>query len=329
MKKIWLAVLLAAALLLGGCSQEPYVAKVGKEKITADEFSFYLESVKQQMEGTEITSEDDWQTTEIEGRTAIEIARERALQTAIDNLMYIEAADKLGIQLSKEDEERIDSLKAEIISQYGSEEQFKAFLKEYKLNDDFIDMMCRSMICSEKLTEKLQAEEPVTDAELEQYFTENQEELNTVYRKAKHILRLTKDMTTYTPLSDEEIAVAENLARTLEIRAKNGEDFDALMAEYSEDPGSKTYPDGYVFTDGEMDPAFQEGVDNLEIGGIGLVESSYGWHVIKRLPLEFDDVKDMLSAQILQEKLETKLSQWETELNISIERNEEVLRTLN
>ena len=45
MKKYMIAVLMIAALLITGCSQESYVAKVEKEKITQDEFKFYLDSI--------------------------------------------------------------------------------------------------------------------------------------------------------------------------------------------------------------------------------------------------------------------------------------------
>ncbi len=329
MKKCFFAALLAAAMLVTGCSQEEYVAKVGKEKITQSEVLFYLESVKQQMEDTELSSEDDWQTTEIEGRAAIDIARERALQTAIDNVAYIEIADKLDIKLSADDEDKIKQVKSGIVQQYGGDTEYKAFLEESQLTDDFIEMLCRSMACYEKLALKVQEEQPVSEEELRQYYDENQEELNTVYRKAQHILRLTKDMNTGQALPAEQIAEAEKLAGELEQRAKAGEDFDALMAEYSEDPGSKSQPEGYVFTDGEMDPAFQNGVDQLQPGEIGLVESSFGYHVLKRLPLTFEDVQTNIENLLLQERLQAQVETWKTELGIEIEKNEAVLSTLN
>lgn len=329
MKKYMFAVLMIAALLITGCSQESYVAKVEKEKITQDEFKFYLDSVKQQMQGTEISSDDDWQTAEIEGKLAIDIAKERALETAIDNLAYIAIADKLNIKLSDEDEAKVKRVKDSIVRQYGGNAQYQEFLKQANLKDDFIEMLCRSMACNEKLALKVQEEQSVSDEDLKAYFDENQEELSVVYRKAKHVLRLTKDMNTQKPLSDEEIAEAERIARDVEKRAQAGGDFDALVAEYSEDPGSKSQPGGYVFTDGEMDPAFQDGVDNLQPGQIGLVESSFGYHVIQRLPLTFEDVKDKIRDQILSERLDAQIAKWKAELDIKIEKNEEVFSSLN
>lgn len=144
MKKYLFAVLMAVTMLVTGCSQESYVAKVNREKITQDELKFYLDSVKQQMQGTEISSDDDWMSTEIEGKAAIEIARERALQTAIDNVAYIEIADKLGIKLTSEDESKIKRVKDSIVQQYGGDTQYQEFLKTGGLKDDFIEMLCRS-----------------------------------------------------------------------------------------------------------------------------------------------------------------------------------------
>ncbi len=89
------------------------------------------------------------------------------------------------------------------------------------------------------------------------------------YLAAKHIL-----------VSDE--ATASQIL----VELKNGADFDALMAQYSEDPGSQTNPEGYVFTEGEMVEEFETAVKSLKVGEIsGSVKSPYGYHIIKRLDI--------------------------------------------
>ena len=89
------------------------------------------------------------------------------------------------------------------------------------------------------------------------------------YMAAKHIL-----------VSDE--ALAKQILNEL----KNGADFDALMMEYTEDPGVQTEPDGYVFTTGEMVEEFENAVKSLKIGSVsGVVKSPYGYHIIKRLEI--------------------------------------------
>ena len=66
-------------------------------------------------------------------------------------------------------------------------------------------------------------------------------------------------------------------------------DFDALMAEYGEDPGMQNTPTGYYMTEGQMVPEFEEAAYALGIGEVSdLVETTYGYHIIKRFPLDND-----------------------------------------
>lgn len=96
------------------------------------------------------------------------------------------------------------------------------------------------------------------------------------YISAKHILIEAAD----------ESAKAEALTKIKEIKAKidAGEDFDKLMKEFSTDPGLQTQPNGYTFTKGEMVPQFEEAAFALEVGKVsGIVETDYGYHIIKRI----------------------------------------------
>ena len=48
----------------------------------------------------------------------------------------------------------------------------------------------------------------------------------------------------------------------------------------------KANPDGYVFGPGEMVTEFEEGTKALQPGQISQpIQSSFGWHIILRLPL--------------------------------------------
>ena len=61
-------------------------------------------------------------------------------------------------------------------------------------------------------------------------------------------------------------------------------EFDALIADYNEDPGMTYNPDGYFFTKGEMVPEFEESAYSLEEGKTsGLVETTYGYHILLKL----------------------------------------------
>ncbi len=78
-------------------------------------------------------------------------------------------------------------------------------------------------------------------------------------------------------LSEAEKAQAEKKAEEVLTRAQNGEDFDSLTEEYNEDSVST-----YTFGKGTMPEAFEKAAFNLDTDEIsGLVETEYGYHIIK------------------------------------------------
>ncbi len=317
MRKIIFTVCMAAMLLLTGCS-EKYVASVGEEKITEGEFLFYLNSIKSQMSGTELQSDEDWKTQEIEGMKAIDFAKERALETAAVNVAYIEIAQALDIELTDEDVEYIKSTKESIVSSRGGENGYNKYLKENSITDDFIEMLCESMVYSTKLAEKAIAESPATDEEKNKIFSEL-----SVYGnyKAKHILFSVIDSETMQPLGEDAVKNAKIKADEVLERVKKGEDFDVLMHEFSEDPGLETSPDGYVFSSGEMVPEFESCVAGLEFNAIGFAESQFGYHIIKRLPLDMSDLEKQIESKIVEERLLAALENWRNEFSLSTVKN--------
>ena len=97
----------------------------------------------------------------------------------------------------------------------------------------------------------------------------------------------------------------EAIANDVLARARAGEDFDALMWEYSQDPGLEGFPDGYTFAPGQFISAFEEATRNLEYGEISdLVWAVHngleGFHIIKRIPPNPDEAiegVEMLGAK--------------------------------
>ena len=71
--------LLLSVLLLSSCSGNTAVT-VGDIKITQSEVEFYLDSIKSQMSDTELQTDEDWQTKEIEGKTRAAFQCQRYFQ---------------------------------------------------------------------------------------------------------------------------------------------------------------------------------------------------------------------------------------------------------
>lgn len=127
--------------------------------------------------------------------------------------------------------------------------------------------------------DSLVSEYEISDDYLNQIYSDT-------YVRAKHILILTEDPQTGEALSEKEKAQAKKEIEDIAKKIKNGDDFDALMNEYGQDPGIEYYPDGYVFTYGEMVKEFEDAAFALKDGEISdIVESDFGYHIIKKEPL--------------------------------------------
>ena len=84
----------------------------------------------------------------------------------------------------------------------------------------------------------------------------------------------------------------ESLAYELKNRLENGEDFATLAGKYSTD----TIRDTRYFAEGEMQSYFEETVESLEVGQIGVVKSDKGYHVIRRDAIDSAYVEKNLEA---------------------------------
>ena len=77
---------------------------------------------------------------------------------------------------------------------------------------------------------------------------------------------------------------AEKLIQELYQRIDAGESFEALMAEYSEDLGSaQSQRTIEVTPDAQLVLDFKRLSLRLRVGEVGIVQSPYGWHIIKRV----------------------------------------------
>lgn len=111
------------------------------------------------------------------------------------------------------------------------------------------------------------------------------------YMRAKHVLIKFPTNDDGSEVTEEQKAETKKKAEEVLEKAKNGEDFDKLIEEYNEDPGMSTYTAGYYFGEGEMVEPFENATKALEENGISeLVETTYGYHIIKRLPLNDEDI---------------------------------------
>ncbi len=130
-------------------------------------------------------------------------------------------------------------------------------------------------------------------------------ELAADYARIKHILiKYVGDDNK--KLEGDAYTEKENRYKEVKAKVDVGEDFDALVKEYGEDPGVTSNPDGYIFTkDENFDEAFKTKAFELKVGEVGVAESSYGWHIMLRCPAD-DDVTWTAKGKELVDTLRTE-----------------------
>lgn len=230
-----------------------------------------------------------------------------------------------------------------------AEEQYQNYIETYGYDDieAYVDAQIRQEAIS-AMRDKINEEVSYTEEEAKEYYDsllEGQKEIidndpsqysmyeqfdQVYYRPAgaryvKHILiALPEDVQTEISAlrtegneeaADElragELALIKDKADEALARAKNGEDFDELVAELGEDPGMQSEPgltDGYLVIEGSSDyvAEFEAGSIALEnVGDISsLVPSDFGYHIIKYVKdvsgeVPFDEVKDSIISSNL------------------------------
>lgn len=158
----------------------------------------------------------------------------------------------------------------------------------------------------------------IKDKEVEKYYKEN------IFGdiRAKHILI---EPETLTGMTTEEIAdakkEAEKTAKDIIKKLKDGEDFDKLAKEYSDDKSNADKGgDLGWFNTGEMEEEFEDASFELKKGKYTTtpVETSYGYHIIYKIDEkakpELKDVKEEILDTLVEEKLANDTTLYSTAL---------------
>ncbi len=191
---------------------------------------------------------------------------------------------------------------ADVIESLGSREGFEVLLSQLNTTEKgletYFEMYSIFNLLLEKTTDDGKVVS-VSDSEAEKLFKEE----NGDKLKVQHILIATESLDGYTPARTE--AEAKAIVNEILKKLRNGEDFGKLIDEYDEDPGM-TSENYYVFGEGEMVIEFENASKKLAVGKYTTqaVKTSYGYHIIKRYPLDktSDEFKEF-KMYLVQEKL--------------------------
>lgn len=309
LKKIC-AVALAAVMscsLLAGCSSvdmNAVIAEADGIQMTASDYDLYYKMLKYQwVQQSGASSYDDIKDQEIMSGTTLDAFVRQMCDTYVTNeiaMRQLFAENGFTIDDATLDVE-VEKSKAEL----GGEDTYQEMLKAYGITEEQYRKNVEYSYILDKLKDLAMDK---TEAE-----TQAKSELASDYARIKHILIKYVDDNNQ-KLEGDAYTEKENLYNEVKAKVDAGEDFDALIEEYGEDPGVTSNPDGYIFTkDDSYDEAFKTKAFELAVGEIGVAESSYGWHIMLRCPTD-DDVTwnakgEELTDTIRSEKLNSLISE--------------------
>jgi peptidyl-prolyl cis-trans isomerase SurA len=288
MKKIGI---LAAAFVFAATGAtaevvEAIVARVGDRIITRSQLQRRVEDKAQELRVV--------RPGEVISETAL---RKDVFDEMLSELLLKDRADRMRISVAPaEIEDAIKRLKA----QYGieSDEEFEASLQSSGLTRADMEARLRDTLLTNKVfARELRSRAELTDRELKERYDREKE----AYRLPERAqLREIVVVVPEAPLASQLEALRSRATEAAE-RARKGESFAALVAEYSGSPSIEREGDIGTVSRGELMPELDAAVFNAQPGTVvGPVESRYGFHIVRveqRLPSEvpgFDSVKDRL-----------------------------------
>lgn len=293
------------------------VGFVNEESVSERYFNYFLkpqlQREAQQVERGALSDED------------LDRIKTEMFQNVAVRVMLKQKVKENDVTLSAEDKAAINANVLAGIQNSGGMENYRILLEQNSVYFNETVSVYKETYLINKLINELVMDIEASEIQLLNYYEENQEDYALPeQRRVKHILIPFEDE------SDEGKVIVKNLAQDILDRVKAGEDFDALMSEFSKDPGLLGAPDGYVFPRGQMVPEFEEAAFSMKPGEVsGLVETVYGYHILKleeEIPAEQfsfekvrEDIKATLDPKVKEEFWQHTLAKWNEEIVIDFQ----------
>jgi len=318
MKRFIFAILVTiiALISLSGCLGKggDYVAEIGNTKISRGEFMVYLIEQKKNFE--EQGGSDIWEA-DFDGVSAIEVAKQNALDSITMVKSAVKQTDSLGIKLDEKDISDIDNQTKSLMSEFSSEE-----LTELSLDYDKIHSILEESALQSKVYDYVTSNYVVNSDEMNKYIEE--------YKKKN-----AGEFNTYTV---QELFVQGDVegsnqnytkAQDAYNKIKNGADFSSVTKEISPDldTNSKTL-DINLYGEDVLQSIYKTAKGNVTF--ISATDGYYIFKVNDITPTDNTDKIKELENQYTESKkqqiYQAQITQWSG--NTSVKKNEDVWNSI-
>ena len=318
MKRFISAILVSiiALISLSGCLGKggDYVAEIGGNKISRGEFMVYLIEQKKNFE--EQGGSDIW-GADFDGVSAIEVAKQNALDSITMVKSAVKQTDSLGIKLDEKDISDVDNQTKNLMSEFSSEE-----LNELSLDYDKIHSILEESALQGKVYNYVTSNYVVNSDEMNKYIEE--------YKKKN-----AGEFNTYTVqelfVQGDAEGSTQNYTKAQEAynKIKNGADFSTVAKEVSPDldPNSKTLDINLYGED------VLQAIYKTTKGNVTFISATDGYYIFKVndiVPTDNADKIKELENQYTESKkqqiYQAQIKQWSGDT--SVKKNEDVWNSI-
>lgn len=276
------AALVVAAVGLAGCTDKDTIAKVNGQPIKATDVQAQLDQMKKSSPQTFQGAEGAKRETEFKAKI---------LESLIQVELIKQAGKELGVEVTSK---QVDDYIKQLETQYGGATGLADAMKQSGVTMDQLKQSISNRLLVDAVGKKVAKAGTVSESDVKAYYEKNKGMFQQPAQvNAQHILFATADKKTAESVLDQ---------------ITKGADFAALAKKHSTDPGSKdkggdlgwAAPSTYV-------AEFAKAVQEMKVNEVRLVQTQFGWHIIKLLGTKpasqqtFDQVKGQIE-QILQQQ---------------------------
>lgn len=272
--------------------------------------------VQTEQEQMSATDEDAWkQLLAMSGLTPSDV-RSQVIDSLVSQELVRQGASELGIAV---DDAEVDDYIAAVKANFADEDTWKKALQEANYTEESFRQSVNDMLVQQAVSEHFQASAKPNEEELVQgvqyyatYFDGS--------KRSSHILIRVEDA------SDETAkeAAREEAQKVLDQINSGAMTFEEAAAAYSADTSSaETGGDVGWDRAASFVASYQEALDGLEVGKVsGVVESEYGFHIIKctdlyrapENPTSIDQlpesIRDSVESMLVQQAASKEYSDW-------------------
>ncbi len=270
-----------------------------------------------------------WTNQISEGVTVSDYLSALTLSSIMSTAIYVDLFDEYGLSLTDEELKTVDDAINSLIEKAGSKSALNSALSEFGANTDVLREVRTNNLKVSKVQDYLYGEngvETASPAEVDIYYNENycrvkfifisktleyERDENGEYIKSEEGNYKTRELT------EDEKAAKKALFADIEERVANGEDFEALLDEYTMDTGMMHFEDGYYITSTSsfVEKDVISTSAGLEVGKTAKLETAAGWYLIKRYDLidggynKEEYAKAMFGGSLAQTVNDTKMQE--------------------